>query len=64
MISNLHGLPKKMIKEVMIFLQGNGVSTTYAVKIFKQYGEQAIEVVSTQSLSTGCRYLRHRFCDR
>jgi exodeoxyribonuclease V alpha subunit len=37
---------QKMIKEVMIFLQGHGVSTTYAVKIYKQYGEQAIEVVS------------------
>ncbi len=37
---------QKAIKEVMIFLQGNGVSTTYAVKIYKQYGDQAIEVVS------------------
>src|SRR5438128_5951465 len=34
------------IKEVMHFLQAHGVSTTYAVKIFKQYGDQAIEVVS------------------
>jgi exodeoxyribonuclease V alpha subunit len=37
---------QKSIKEVMLFLQGNGVSTTYAVKIFKQYGEGAIAVVS------------------
>jgi exodeoxyribonuclease V alpha subunit len=37
---------QKVIKEVMLFLQGHGVSTTYAVKIFKQYGEDAIEVVS------------------
>jgi len=37
---------QKAIKEVMIFLQGHGVSTTYAVKIYKQYGDQAIEVVS------------------
>ncbi|HCI82436.1 MAG TPA: ATP-dependent RecD-like DNA helicase, partial [Ktedonobacter sp.] len=37
---------QKAIKEVMVFLQGHGVSTTYAVKIFKQYGDQAIEVVS------------------
>ena len=29
---------QKAIKEVMVFLQGHGVSTTYAVKIFKQYG--------------------------
>jgi exodeoxyribonuclease V alpha subunit len=26
---------QKLIKEVMIFLQGHGVSTTYAVKIYK-----------------------------
>src|SRR5450755_180451 len=36
---------QKAIKEVMLFLQGHGVSTTYAVKIFKHYGDQAIEVV-------------------
>ncbi len=38
---------QKSIKEVMIFLQGHGVSTTYAVKIYKQYGEAAIETVTT-----------------
>ena len=37
---------QKAIKEVMVFLQGHGVSTTYAVKIYKEYGEQAIAVVS------------------
>jgi exodeoxyribonuclease V alpha subunit len=37
---------QKAIKEVMIFLQGHGVSTTYAVKIYKQYGDRAIEVVT------------------
>ncbi|GHO48193.1 hypothetical protein KSX_63560 [Ktedonospora formicarum] len=37
---------QKAIKEVMIFLQGNGVSPTYAVKIYKQYGDDAIAVVS------------------
>jgi len=37
---------QKAIKEVMLFLQGHGVSTTYAVKIYKQYGDQAILVVS------------------
>jgi exodeoxyribonuclease V alpha subunit len=34
------------IKEVMLFLQGHGVSTTYAVKIFKQYGDKAIATVT------------------
>lgn len=33
------------IQNIMIFLQTHGVSTAYAVKIFKQYGNQALEVV-------------------
>jgi exodeoxyribonuclease V alpha subunit len=37
---------QKSIQEVMVFLQTHGVSTTFAVKIFKTYGDQAIEVVS------------------
>jgi exodeoxyribonuclease V alpha subunit len=37
---------QKAIKEVMVFLQGHGVSTTYAVKIFKQYGEGSIATVT------------------
>jgi exodeoxyribonuclease V alpha subunit len=37
---------QKAIKEVMLFLQGHGVSTTYAVKIYKQYGDDAIAVVT------------------
>src|SRR5690606_1008702 len=39
---------QKIIKEVMIFLQGVGVSTSIAVRIFKQYGERSVEVVRTQ----------------
>jgi exodeoxyribonuclease V alpha subunit len=38
---------QKSIKEVMLFLQGHGVSTTYAVKIYKQYGDESIETVTT-----------------
>lgn len=37
---------QKAIKEVMLFLQGHGVSTTYAVKIYKQYGDESIAVVT------------------
>ncbi|MBW4422820.1 MAG: ATP-dependent RecD-like DNA helicase [Myxacorys californica WJT36-NPBG1] len=37
---------QKAIKQVMLFLQSHDVSTTYAVKIYKQYGQAAIEVVS------------------
>ncbi len=36
---------QKIIKEVMVFLQGVGVSTSIAVRIFKQYGEASIGVV-------------------
>ena len=37
---------QQAIKEVMLFLRGHNVSSTYAVKIYKQYGDQAIAVVS------------------
>lgn len=37
---------QKAIKEVMLFLQSHGVSTTYAVKIYKQYGDASIETVT------------------
>ncbi|MGC9395543.1 MAG: SF1B family DNA helicase RecD2 [Anaerolineae bacterium] len=36
---------QKHIKEIMIFLQGHGVSTGLAVKIYKQYAEEAIVIV-------------------
>ncbi|WP_225914065.1 SF1B family DNA helicase RecD2 [Leptolyngbya ohadii] len=37
---------QKAIKEVMLFLQTHGVSTTYAVKIFKHYGDESIQIVT------------------
>jgi len=37
---------QKEIREVMIFLQENGVSPAYATKIFKRYGWDSIAVVS------------------
>ena len=36
---------QKEIRNVMIFLQDQGVSTTYAAKIYKQYGPESISVV-------------------
>ena len=36
---------KKAIKEVMIFLSGHGVSGGLAAKIYKRYGDSAIETV-------------------
>ncbi|SHO48083.1 SF1B family DNA helicase RecD2 [Desulfopila aestuarii] len=36
----------RMVRDVMIFLQGHGISTLFAVRIFQKYGERAIELVS------------------
>lgn len=36
---------QKEIREVMVWLQGNGVSPTYGAKIYKQYGKESINVV-------------------
>ncbi|RPJ08995.1 MAG: ATP-dependent RecD-like DNA helicase, partial [Deltaproteobacteria bacterium] len=36
---------QKEIKEIMIFLQGHGVSATYSAKIYKQYGNESIQIV-------------------
>jgi len=36
---------QREIREVMLFLQGHGVSPAYAVKIFKTYGQAAIAAV-------------------
>jgi exodeoxyribonuclease V alpha subunit len=38
---------QKQVKEIMLFLHSHGVSTNLAVKIYKQYGSQALEVVQT-----------------
>ncbi|WP_237535321.1 ATP-dependent RecD-like DNA helicase [Streptomyces sp. SID3343] len=39
---------QKAIKEVMVFLQGIGISTSPAVRIFKEYGDASITVVRTE----------------
>ncbi|MFJ5935813.1 ATP-dependent RecD-like DNA helicase [Streptomyces sp. NPDC093071] len=39
---------QKAIKEVMVFLQEVGVSTSIAVRIYKQYGDASISVVKNQ----------------
>ncbi|WP_344331086.1 SF1B family DNA helicase RecD2 [Kitasatospora putterlickiae] len=39
---------QKAIKEVMVFLQGVGVSTSLAVRIYKQYGDGSIGVVKNE----------------
>jgi exodeoxyribonuclease V alpha subunit len=36
---------QREVKEVMLFLQSHGVSTLYAIKIYKRYGDRAIALV-------------------
>lgn len=36
---------QKQVKEIMLFLHSHGVSTNLAVKIYKTYGDQALEIV-------------------
>lgn len=36
---------QKQVKEIMLFLHSYGVSTNLAVKIYKQYGDQALAIV-------------------
>jgi exodeoxyribonuclease V alpha subunit len=37
---------QKVIREIMVFLHGNGVSTSRAVRIYKTYGQDAVAVVT------------------
>jgi exodeoxyribonuclease V alpha subunit len=39
---------QKAIKEVMVFLQGVGVSTSLAVRIYKKYGDASVSVVRNE----------------
>jgi exodeoxyribonuclease V alpha subunit len=39
---------QKAIKEVMIFLQGVGVSTSLAVRIYRKYGDASVSVVRNE----------------
>jgi exodeoxyribonuclease V alpha subunit len=36
---------QKVVREIMVFLQSNGVGTARAVRIYKTYGEEAVEKV-------------------
>ena len=36
---------QKDVKDIMVFLQGNGVSSAYAAKIYKAYGKESIDKV-------------------
>jgi exodeoxyribonuclease V alpha subunit len=43
---------QKHIREVMVFLQGHGVSAGYAAKIYKQYRSQSIELVKENPIAS------------
>ena len=36
----------RVVRDVMLFLQGHGISTLFEVRIYKKYGDQAIRIVS------------------
>ncbi len=36
---------QKSVRDIMIFLQGHGIGSSHAAKIYKQYGENAMSVV-------------------
>jgi exodeoxyribonuclease V alpha subunit len=40
-------IEQRSIRDVMIFLRGHGISPAFAQKIFKMYGDQSIEKVSS-----------------
>jgi exodeoxyribonuclease V alpha subunit len=37
----------RQVKEIMLFLHGHSISTNLAVKIYKQYGDQALAIVQS-----------------
>jgi exodeoxyribonuclease V alpha subunit len=43
---------QKVIRSIMVFLPSNGVSTSRAVRIYKTYGEDAIETVRSGHILT------------
>ncbi len=44
---------QREVRHIMLFLQGHGISATYAMKIYRQYGDQAIEVVTKNPYRLG-----------
>jgi exodeoxyribonuclease V alpha subunit len=57
---------QKEIREVMVFLQGHGVSSAYAVKIYRKYGDAAVAMVreNPYRLAEDIRGIGFRTADR
>lgn len=42
---------QQQVKDIMLFLHGHNISTNLAIKIYKQYGDQSMEVVQSDPYS-------------
>ena len=51
---------QKHVREIMLFLHQHGIGSARANRIYRKYGERAIEIITPKSLSTGRRHSRHR----
>src|SRR3954469_13685407 len=54
---------QKVIREIMLFLHGHGVGTSRAVRIFKTYGADAVQVISENPYRLA-RHTRHWLQER
>ena len=55
---------QKIVREIMLFLHSHGVGTSRAVRIYKTYGTDAVQVMSENPCRLAKDYLRHRFQNR
>ena len=55
---------QKEIHRIMVFLQGHGISATYAVKIFKTYGRKSLTVRITSYNVCYTKLLREKIFHR
>ena len=54
---------QKAVRDIMVFLQSHGLGTARAVRIYKTYGDQAVEHRREQPLPAGHRHLGRRLQD-
>ncbi len=55
---------QKVVREIMVFLHSHGVGTARAVRIFKTYGADAVQVHGREPLSAGQGHPGHWFQER
>ena len=54
---------QKAVRAIMVFLQSHGVGTARAVRIYKTYGDQAVELVRANPYRLADRHLGRRLQD-